>query len=382
MENEYSNRVNGILHGIRTGEGRLKSGSSVDRNKHAVTRPSEGERPVIPYTVKEGDTMVDLAKQYGIRTKDIRKVNDFGVFKHLKAGEQILIPGVVQNGTAVNQAAVEPAKSAEPKMTSLDVAEAAENKPVVADQKISLLPANRGFTEISYKVSRNENLISIAKKFYTTKEEIMRLNGLSSSRIIEGSELKIVPGTILDKGYVPGKELYRYAVMKDDSFETIAAAFSGPGPSDLITAGDIRAINNIEGELRVGQVIWIAKERIGGETGRTASFYNEPRFVDHEMANGEPYKLNGLTCAARDHIPFNTRLTFINVSNGNSVENVRVTDRGAFYKKYGRDWDMSERVAKELGFFNQGLADVIAVITGLPKNIDMPPECLNIASSK
>lgn len=369
MENNYNNSVDQKLNNIRAGNGRSLSKAS-DRDKDTAKKPSEGERPTITYTVKEGDTMLKLAKEHGIRVKDIRKANDFGILKHIKAGEQILLPGSAEKEAAAQAAAAEPTPAPE--------AVKGPVKQEKNDPKISLAASSGGFTEISYEISKDETLKKIAKKFYCRPEEIKQLNGLKSDRIYEGSSLKIVPGTLLDTAYVQGRNVYQYAVTEGDSFDSIAARFSGTGDDEKISAEHIRNTNsnNINGELRPGQVLFVTKDRIMSKTPRNASHYTEDMWEGRPMANGEIYHVwSSWTVAADPEIPLKTIVTLFNTENGAVAKDVKVADRGNF-AQYGRYWDASGRVAKELKYLNEGTANLMAIIVSVPKNDDLPPEML------
>ncbi len=84
-----------------------------------------------------------------------------------------------------------------------------------------------------------------------------------------------------------------------------------------------------------------------------ASFYAD-KFEGHPTASGEKYKHSKLT-AAHKTLPFGTKVKVTNVANNQSVE-VIINDRGPYVD--GRIIDLSRRAAEQLGFVNQGLADV------------------------
>jgi rare lipoprotein A len=88
------------------------------------------------------------------------------------------------------------------------------------------------------------------------------------------------------------------------------------------------------------------------KTGK-ASFYSDG-LSGHKTANGEKYKPTEYT-AAHKKLPFGTKVTVTNVSNGKSVT-VRINDRGPFVA--GRIIDVSKAAAKELGMINAGVAKV------------------------
>ncbi|MEC5147807.1 septal ring lytic transglycosylase RlpA family protein [Chitinophaga sp. 212800010-3] len=88
------------------------------------------------------------------------------------------------------------------------------------------------------------------------------------------------------------------------------------------------------------------------ETGK-ASYYADS-FDGRKTASGEVFRQRRLTAAHRS-LPFGTKVTVTNVSNGRSVK-VRINDRGPFVT--GRIIDLSHRAAAKLGMLNTGVANV------------------------
>ncbi|MBT1702650.1 septal ring lytic transglycosylase RlpA family protein [Chryseosolibacter indicus] len=88
------------------------------------------------------------------------------------------------------------------------------------------------------------------------------------------------------------------------------------------------------------------------QTGK-ASFYAD-KFEGSPTASGEKYKHNKLTGAHRS-LPFGTKVKVTNTANNKSVE-VIINDRGPWVES--RIIDLSKSAAEELGFINQGVAEV------------------------
>src|SRR6188768_3743179 len=88
------------------------------------------------------------------------------------------------------------------------------------------------------------------------------------------------------------------------------------------------------------------------QTGK-ASFYAD-KFEGSYTASGEKYKHSKLT-AAHKSLPFGTKVRVTNLANDQSVE-VVINDRGPYVD--GRIIDISKSAAEQLGFINQGLAEV------------------------
>lgn len=88
------------------------------------------------------------------------------------------------------------------------------------------------------------------------------------------------------------------------------------------------------------------------QTGK-ASFYAD-NFEGRLTANGEKYRHKNLT-AAHKTLPFGTRVRVTNLANQKQVE-VVINDRGPYVD--GRILDLSKSAAEQLGFVNQGIAEV------------------------
>ncbi|MDL5047643.1 septal ring lytic transglycosylase RlpA family protein [Oscillatoria amoena NRMC-F 0135] len=88
------------------------------------------------------------------------------------------------------------------------------------------------------------------------------------------------------------------------------------------------------------------------QTGK-ASFYAD-KFEGRPTASGEKYRHNKLT-AAHKTLPFGTKVKVTNLENNQAVE-VIINDRGPYID--GRIIDLSRSAAEQLGFINQGLAEV------------------------
>jgi rare lipoprotein A len=75
----------------------------------------------------------------------------------------------------------------------------------------------------------------------------------------------------------------------------------------------------------------------------------------NRTANGERFDRNALTAAHRT-LPLNSRVRVVNLETGQAVV-VRITDRGP-QAWTGRDIDLSEAAAREIGMIRSGVARV------------------------
>lgn len=94
-----------------------------------------------------------------------------------------------------------------------------------------------------------------------------------------------------------------------------------------------------------------------------ASWYGGSHVLEGSpMANGRPFKSNDKTIAAHRSLPFGTELIVTNPDNGRKLK-VKVQDRGPFTE--GRELDLSQAAASELGYVDDGLAAL--AVTIVPK---------------
>lgn len=96
------------------------------------------------------------------------------------------------------------------------------------------------------------------------------------------------------------------------------------------------------------------------ESGK-ASYYAD-KFEGRQTSNGEIFKQRKKTAAHRT-LPFGTKVTVTNLTNGKSVK-VRINDRGPFVK--GRMIDLSKKAAKKIDMVNAGVANVEIKYKGTP----------------
>jgi len=92
-----------------------------------------------------------------------------------------------------------------------------------------------------------------------------------------------------------------------------------------------------------------------------ASWYG-PEFQGLPTASGQPFNMQGMTCAHRK-LPLGTHVRVTNLLNGRNLV-LEVTDRGPFAGK--RVLDVSMAAAKRLGFMGQGVTPVRIQVLSYP----------------
>lgn len=177
---------------------------------------AQGSNPggLFTYTVKKGDSLYNIAKRYNTTVNEIIKLNNLKTTL-LSIGQQLSIP---ETG-----------------------------------ESVSTLPSY-----INYTVQKGDSLYSIAKKYNTTVDNIMKDNNLNSTSLSIGQNLKIrtdntnvVVEECFGEEYTPPDETTTYKVVKGDSLWKIAQKFN-------TSVDNIKKKNNLtSNSLSIGQILKI-----------------------------------------------------------------------------------------------------------------------------
>lgn len=148
--------------------------STTSSNDEATTEEaSTGDVFVRRYTVQPGDTLVGVASIYGITWQELADENKLGEFSVISVGKELRIPGAVKRADApVGQQDSETAGEAE----------AAESVTAAAAEA----------TPEYYVVENGDTVISIATQYDMGWQELLDLNNLTESSILQlGQKLRI-----------------------------------------------------------------------------------------------------------------------------------------------------------------------------------------------
>lgn len=139
------------------------------------------------HTVKSGETIINIAKDYGTTASAVLKANKMKASDPIHAGDQLIIP---------LPAARTPTPTPSPTPTP---------------------------TPVVYVVKTGDTLSDIARTYGTTVELLMKANGLTSATNIHaGSRLTVVKPSDLAANMV----YETYTVLKTDTLSSIAARFN------------------------------------------------------------------------------------------------------------------------------------------------------------
>ena len=169
--------------------------------------PNKGQDTTATYIVQSGDSLYEIAGQYGVTIDEIITANNLKSTK-LQIGQVLVIP----TGT------IQPTPT-------------------------PTLPNNN---YITYTVKPGDSLYKIANNYNTTVNAIKELNNLKSNNLSIGQQLKI-PSSSNDTSYTT------YTVKKGDSLWLIANNFN-------TTVDNIKRLNNLtSNNLSIGQQLKISR---------------------------------------------------------------------------------------------------------------------------
>ncbi len=206
MENTYIVKKNDNLYDIakeyNTTVGILKALNNLSSNILQVGQilklPTSLVEETIPgdyliYTIKKGDNLYDIAKNYNITLDELINFNQQGSTL-LHIGEQLLIP--INNQTNNN---------------------------------------------IQYIIKPGDTLYNIAKRYNTNVDEIKRINNLNTNMLKIGETI-LIPGT---------SNYQTYVIRTNDTLEGIALRYN------TTVENIMKANNLLTDDVTVGQIILI-----------------------------------------------------------------------------------------------------------------------------
>ena len=199
-------------------------------------RKNRVQRKFIVYKVKKGDSLIKIAKKFGVKVSDIKKMNRLKSSR-IYVGQTLKIP-IVSKG----------------------------EKQIAKSE----LRKSKGKSFIIYRVKRGDTLIKIAKRFKVSLKDLRRINNLKSDKLYVGQKLKIPVRAARiyksDRGkpasrYISGKRVIlekvkrkvylRYKVRRGDTLIKIARKFR-------TSVKEIRRINRLRSDrIYIGQILKI-----------------------------------------------------------------------------------------------------------------------------
>lgn len=234
--------------------------------KVLIVSPNSDRNPseCVTYTVKKGDSLYSIAKQYNSTVDAIKRYNNL-TSNNLSIGQKLKLPCYMKDNdnTTMPNFVMYTVKAgdslysiAQQYNTTVDKIKSDNKLPsntlsigqvLMIGDKTTDATVEECFGEdevleedyVIYVVKPGDNLYSIARKYDTTVSELKRLNNLTSNNLSVGQELKI-----------PNKRRI-YVVKRGDSLYSIANMFN-------TTVNAIKSKNNLTtNNLSIGQELII-----------------------------------------------------------------------------------------------------------------------------
>ena len=221
------------------------------------------------YTVQKGDTLYGISKQFGMSINSIKKLNNLTT-SNLEVGQVLQIR---ENGSPTTYTVQKGDNLYDiSKKFQIPVSELMKINNLTTDslqigQVLNLVQNDlAGEEEIivmpiyeNYTVKKGDDLYSIAKRFNTSVDQIIKDNNLTSNLLSIGQVLKVKIGEeeigieeCFGEGYENlGKRYLEHTVTKGDSIYSIARNYN-------TTVDNIIKLNNLKNtNLSLGQVLKI-----------------------------------------------------------------------------------------------------------------------------
>jgi membrane-bound lytic murein transglycosylase D len=131
------------------------------------------------YTVRKGETLLAVARKFGVSRSDVAEANNISVRTRLQPGQDLIIPRAPATLLAARADRPVPSEVASRSLASSATAPAASK-------------TSAQLTQITYRVKRGDTLFSIAQLFDTTVAKIKSWNSLHGNTIAPGARLKIL----------------------------------------------------------------------------------------------------------------------------------------------------------------------------------------------
>lgn len=174
------------------------------------------------YTVQRGDGLIQLAARYGVSVEALAALNDTSASRMLQVGERIKVPNKTPNP--------------EPVQASASAGSNNSNSSAATNSASTSASTNERRTDLSkqptttYQVKRGDSLIGLAASYEVAVEDLAALNKLSSSAGLQfGQRLKVPDNS---------PQVTEYRVKSGDSLGGLANRYG-------LSLAEFAAMNNL-----------------------------------------------------------------------------------------------------------------------------------------
>ena len=149
------------------------------------------------YTVKKGDTLYSLAKEYDTSVDMLKEVNSLSS-DFIKAGQRLEVPLEAEAGTYTvkkGDTLFSLAKKYGVTVSELKKENKLANDSIYVGQALSVPTHGFKNAEGIYVVNPGDTLFNISKRFGVSLKELKQVNGLKEDMVLIGQQL-VIPGEI------------------------------------------------------------------------------------------------------------------------------------------------------------------------------------------
>ena len=172
----------------------------------------------VNYTVQRGDGLIQLATRYGLSADELAALNDTSASRMLQVGERIKVPNKTPNP--------EPAQASASVSSNNSNGSAATNSASTNERRTDLSKQ----PTTTYQVKRGDSLIGLAASYEVAVEDLAALNKLSSSAGLQfGQRLKVPDNS---------PQVTEYRVKSGDSLGGLANRYG-------LSLAEFAAMNNL-----------------------------------------------------------------------------------------------------------------------------------------
>ncbi len=214
------------------------------------------------YKVQKGDSLWSIAKKFNVGINEIKSANNL-TSNLISVGQELVIPGfappeqtnityVVQKGDSLWSIANANNTTVDEIVNLNDLV----NNTIYVGQILQIPnsgnSSNVPDSETIYIVEKGDTLYSIAQKYDTTIDAIIRKNGLTNDDLVVGQSL-IIPADVESTGKDEDQDLNKnlHVVQKGESLFSIASKYNVP-------ISKLREVNKLMTDLlTIGQVLII-----------------------------------------------------------------------------------------------------------------------------
>lgn len=209
------------------------------------------EEDLETYTVKKGDTLYSIAKEFNTTVDNLKKINNM-LTNTLIVGSKILVPKKNNSNNTTTYYTVKKgdtlfsiSKAYNVSVNDIKKANNLTSDTLSVGQKLIIPSKEENYD--TYIVKKGDTLYSIARNFNVSVNEIMALNNLSSSVLTPGQTL-VIP----KKENNGNTNTYQtYTVQKGDTLFSISRKFG-------VDVNTIKQLNNLSSDtLSIGQQLKI-----------------------------------------------------------------------------------------------------------------------------